>query len=394
MRAGGSTQICRDFAAGKCRRGNHCHFLHHDDQNYEDTWESKNREDGASRYSASHDSREHSLRSGRSNEACIHFAKGRCRMGASCKYVHHNSSDEYDKGSVDELSRERENDGRRRDNSFEQGGGHAPNRSGDTPCKFFANGNCRNGKYCRFSHDRQACRSPNRRLRDDRWGSNPGGDHQTLDRPKLSDSVSPSGRLRSDRWVTDGRMGDAVWNSPKQNDIVAVSDSAKLVEDKSGNAGATDPGLAEWPMREGWGHSLDNSRVHGEPPFSSDKKEADHLIAENAGANLRVSQSIGIDIWSGDAKMSPDWNYRVGSSSHIEEEHGQNNHGLTQGGTYLATTEHDRIQVTPGNCMLDVPVTVNSLYFEKSFTLKVQTQSIKNYVFALKCDDKSDKQIC
>ncbi|KAK7350870.1 hypothetical protein VNO77_09899 [Canavalia gladiata] len=352
IRAGGSTQPCRDFAAGKCRRGSHCHFLHQDNQDHEDSWENKRREDGAPRYSAPHENRDHSHKIGRSNEACINFAKGRCRMGASCKFVHHNNSDGHGKVPVDELTREREIDRRHRDNSFEQGSGHGPNRSGDTPCKFFANGNCRNGKYCRFSHDKQVCTSPNRRLRDDKWAGNPGGDYQMLDRPKLSDSVSPNGKLRDDRWGSDGNKTDAdkVWDSPKRDDTFAVSDTPKLVEDKSGNVGTTEPGFTAWPMRDGWGHSLDKSRVHGEPPFSSDKKEADHWIAGNTGANMHNSQSIGTDIWLGDAKMSPDWNYRVGSSSHIEEEHEQNKHkhGITQGGMYLAASEHDRIQTAPG----------------------------------------------
>ncbi|TKY73850.1 Zinc finger CCCH domain-containing protein 38 [Spatholobus suberectus] len=341
---------CRDFAAGKCRRGSHCHFLH-DNPNHEDSWENKCREDGAPRYSAPHESRDHSLKSGRSSEACINFAKGRCRMGASCKFVHHSNSDGHGKVSVDELTREREIDRRHRDSSLEHGGGYGQNRSGDTLCKFFANGNCRNGKYCRFSHDRQACRSPNRRLRDDRWASNAGGDYHMLDRPKLSDSVSPNRRPRDDRWGSDGNKADAdrVWDSPKRNDTVAVSDTAKLVEDKSENVGATEPGFTPLPTRDAWGHSLDKSRVHGEQPFSSDKKEADGWIAGNTAANMHGSQSIGTDIWLGDdAKMSPDWDYRVGSSSCIEEKHEQNKHGITQGGMYLATSEHDRIQIDPG----------------------------------------------
>ncbi|KAK7316969.1 hypothetical protein RJT34_00813 [Clitoria ternatea] len=350
MRSGGSTQTCRDFVAGKCRRGSHCHFPHHDNQNHQDSWENKRREDGAPRYSAHNESRGHSLKSGRSNEACIDFAKGRCRMGASCKFVHHSNSDVLGKVSVDERTRERDSDRRHRDSSFHHGGGHGQNRSGDIPCKFFASGNCRNGKYCRFSHDMQACGSPNRRLRDDRWASNPGGDYQMLDRPKLSDSVSPNRKLRDDKWGSDINKADAdqFWDSPKQNDAVAVSDPAKLVEEKSEKGSAPETGFTGWPTKDGWGHSVDKSRVHGEPPFSSDKKEADHWIAGNTGTNMHGPQSIGIDIWSGDAKMSPDWDYRAGSSSHVEE-HEQNKHGITQGGMYLATSVHDRIQITPGH---------------------------------------------
>ncbi|XP_019434527.1 PREDICTED: zinc finger CCCH domain-containing protein 55-like isoform X5 [Lupinus angustifolius] len=355
--AGGSLQPCREFAAGKCRRGSHCHFLHHDNQNYEDSWESKHREDGAPKYYAPHDSRDHSHRSGRSNEACVNFAKGRCRNGSSCKFVH-NNSDGYSKGSVDESNRERENDRRRRDNSFDQGGGHGPNRSGPPPCKFFANGNCRNAKSCRFSHDRQAYgSSPNRRSREDKWGSNPGGDHQTLDRRELIDSVSSTGRLRDDRWGSDGNMVDM--DNPKRNDTVAVSDTSKLVEDKCGNIDASDPGFTSWPRKDGWGHALYKNREHSEPTFSSGK-ETGHWMAENAGANKHVPQPTGTGNWSGD-EMSPDWNYRVRSSSHIQEEHGQNKHGITQGGTYLAT-EHEGTQVIPGQALNQNAQNINPLH--------------------------------
>jgi len=521
-RVGGSTRPCRDFAVGKCRRGSHCNFLHHDNQNRENSWEGRHREDGTPRYSATHESVDHSLKSGRSNEACINFAKGSCRMGASCKFVHDYDSEGYGKVSMDEFTREREDEalrypathesrdhslksgrsnefireredgarrypathesrdhslksgrsneftrerenggprypatyesrdhspksgrsneftseredgapryptthesrdyslksgrsneftseredgapryptthesrdyslksgrsndeygkvfmdeftrerevGRRhRDNSFEQGGRHVPNRTIDAPCKFFASGNCRNGKHCRFSHDTQACRSPVRRLRDDRWTRNPSRDHQMLDRRKLSDSISPNKRLRDDRWGSDSDMADPdrVKDSPKRNDTVSGSDTAKLIENKSGNVGATEPEFTDLPITDGWGHGLDKSELHAKPPILSDKNEADLWIAENTGANMHGSQSIGTtDIWPGDAEMSPDWNYRMGSSSHMEE-HKLKEHDVSQGGTYLAISEHNRIQLAPGKHVLDLPVTVQPL---------------------------------
>ncbi|KAF7834165.1 zinc finger CCCH domain-containing protein 38-like isoform X1 [Senna tora] len=352
MRTGGLPPPCRDFVAGKCRRGNRCHFFHHDIQNYEDSWESRNRKDGLPRYSATHESRDYSVRSG----TCINFAQGKCRMGASCKYVHHSNSDELSKGTADET---REYDRRRRENSFERGGGHEPNRSGDTPCKFYAAGNCRNGKYCRFSHDMQASRSPNRRLRDDRWGSNLGGD-RALDRLKGSNSVSPTRRPGDDRWGPDGNMVDVdkVWDGPKLNDTIAASDAEKLDEDNSRNMGAPEPGFPSWPKGDGWGNSFDNNKVYAEPPFVGDKKKADLWKAENAGATVGVPQAIGTDKWLGDAEMSPDWNYRVGSSGSIEDKSGQNKHGLTQGGPYLATSEHHQLQACSvvGQSQVAVPV--------------------------------------
>ncbi|KAK2444989.1 zinc finger CCCH domain-containing protein [Trifolium repens] len=308
----------------------------------------REREDRAPRYPATHEGGDHSLKRGRSNEVCTNFAKGRCRMGTSCKFVHDNDSDGYGKVFMDEFTREREIDRRHRDNSFEQGGRHVPNRTSDTPCKFFANGNCRNGKFCKFSHDRQACRSPDRRLRDDRWARNPGRDHQMLDRQKSSHSISPNRRLRDDKWGSDGDVADPdrVGDSPKRNNT--VSDTAKLIENKSGNVDATDPGFTTLSITDGYGHELDKSELHGKPPISSDTKEADCWIEEDTGANMHGSHSIvKTDIWPGDAEMSPDWNYKTGSSSHMEEP-GQNKHGIRQGGTHLAISEPDRVQLAPG----------------------------------------------
>ncbi|KAJ1405061.1 Zinc finger, CCCH-type [Sesbania bispinosa] len=328
--AGRLTQPCRDFAAGKCRRGSHCHFLHLGNQNFEDSWESRHRQDGAPRYSAAHESGDYCLTSGRSDEACINFLKGRCRMGASCKYVHHDNSDGFGKVSADESSRDRVINRRHMENSFEQGGWRYPNHIG-TPCKFFAFGNCRNGKHCRFSHDRQACRSPNRRLSDDRTRINQGGD-QVLDRPKLSDSDTPNRRIRDDRWCSDGSIAavDKVWDGPNKNHLVAVFDTAKLVEDNKNGVMS----FTAWPMSDGWGHNLDKNRVHGESPFSSYKKEANCWTAENAIDNIRISQSVDRSIWPGDEKMSPDWNYGERSSSRIKEEHRQNKQQVSPGQGY------------------------------------------------------------
>lgn len=322
-RDGRSAQPCRDFAVGNCRRGSHCHFLHHDKQSYEDSRESRHRPDGR-RYSNPRENGDYSLTNRRSNEACIYFAKGRCRMGESCKYAHHDNSDGFDKILADESSREREIDRRHIEQSFKQGDQHYPTHSSNTPCKFFAFGNCRNGKDCRFSHDRQAFTSPG--LRDDRSRSNQGED-QVLNRPKLSNSVAPNGRLRDDRCGSDGRMADVdkVWDGPMQTDLVAVSGTVNLVEDnKNGIIGAPEPGFMAWPMNDGSGHSLDRNRMHDESPFSIDKKEANCRTAENAFDNILNSQSVGGGMWPGDEQMSPDWNYGARSSNHIKDEHMQN----------------------------------------------------------------------
>jgi hypothetical protein len=175
-----------------------------------------------------------------------------------------------------------------------------------------------------------------------------------LDRQKMSDSVTPNGRPSGDRWVSDGSMAevDKVWDGPKQNDLVAVSDTTQLVEDKNnGITGA--PGFMTWPMNDGLDHSLNQNRVHNELPFSIDKKEANCRTEENAVDNILLSQSLGGGIWPGDEKMSPDWNYGARSSSHIKDEDGHNKH-----------------QVAPGNCLFIEKQCV----FLKPFNLQMEKQ--------------------
>ncbi|CAJ1937849.1 unnamed protein product [Sphenostylis stenocarpa] len=300
MRARGLTLACRDFASGMCRRGSQCRFLHSDNQKFDDSWVSRQRQDGYLIYYAPLESANNSRTTGRFNGTCINYAKGSCRMGASCKYVHHENSNQFNKASVVESTREMEIDRSCITSSLEQGGRRGTNQSSDNPCKFFAFGNCRNGNYCRFSHDRQACWSPDRGVS--------GGD-QALDRPKLSDEVGLHGRLMNDKWDLDSNMAD--------------------VDNKNGVMGGPETAITACSFGDGWGRNLDKNKVHGKTLFSSDMKEA----------NIHTSQSVGKDIWPDNEKMSPDWNHAVRPSIHIEEKH-----------------EQSKQQVAPGNPVLDVPL--------------------------------------
>ncbi|MED6196454.1 hypothetical protein PIB30_047671 [Stylosanthes scabra] len=332
MRPGGSTRPCRDFAVGNCRRGSHCHFFHDDNQNYDDGWENRSRQDRALRYSAPCDGGDYSLRSGRSNDACIHFAKGWCRMGASCKYIHHDNSDGFREISMAESTREREIDRRHMESSYERDDAHGPNHTGDIPCKFFAFGNCRNGKHCRFSHDSQAFQSPERSLRDDRMSYYVRD--EALDIQKFNDSSSPHRRLRDDRWRFKTNMADVdeAWDGPEKNDLGAVFDTENPVEDNTNRiSSAPEPSFTGWPMNDGLDRSLDKGRVNAQSAFSSAKNETNDWETQNAGDNMGSSQSINTVIWPGDEKMSPDWKYGVGSSCKTEEKHGQNKQEVAPG---------------------------------------------------------------
>ncbi|KAG2716361.1 hypothetical protein I3760_03G122500 [Carya illinoinensis] len=299
---GASTQLCRDFTAGRCRRGNHCHFLHQGNQHHEDNWESRHRKDGDSKYSTTHDTRDYTSRIGRSTPYCTDFVRGKCRRGASCRYSHDGASDSFDKVSGNDAIRERENR-RNRDASFERGVDPEHRRGGDVPCKFFAAGNCRNGKYCRFSHHSHSDLSPDGRSRGDRWGLG-----------RNSDDV------------------DRLWDGPKLSEwsnTANVSDTTKS-EDKSGKLGAPVARLTRWSIDDTrWGHDMDKEKKNcGDPAVDKaveNNEKAGHLwMEESAGASIGISESRGAEKWLGDMDMSPDWNYGVQSAKHaVKGEHGQ-----------------------------------------------------------------------
>jgi len=314
MRARGLPPECRHFAAGYCRRGSQCRFLHSDNKKFDYSRVSSRSQDGSLFRSAPLQSWDYCRPSGRSKETCLNFAKGWCRMGASCKYMHHENSNMFNKASMDESTGEMEIDRRCIGSSFTHGGRHGRIQRSDIPCKYYARGNCRYGKECRFSHDRQACGSPNRGFKDDLLRSS-GGD-EALDRPKLSQEVSLHGKLMDDRGALDGSMADA--------------------DNKKGIMVGPEPGLNTLPIGDEEGHSLDRNIVQSESPFSSDVKDA-----KNDSSNIHTSPSVGADISPGNEKMSPNCKDGAKSPIHIKEEH-----------------EHSKQQVAPGNHVFDVPLII------------------------------------
>ncbi|XP_048437845.1 LOW QUALITY PROTEIN: zinc finger CCCH domain-containing protein 38-like [Pyrus x bretschneideri] len=303
-RPGISAQLCKDYMTGRCRRASDCQFLHEGNSKYDDSWETRHRKRGALRYASPPETTEYyPLKSERYSVYCSDFVKGKCRKGASCKFDHHRPSDGFSKGSTIENTRERENERRNRDTSTERGAERVPHRSGDIPCKFFAAGNCRNKKYCRFSHHIQAYVSPERKSKDVRWG--PGH------------SLNDAG---------------PAWNGPKWSDTVTLSDAPMLTVDNR-NIGVPEVRSSAWSVDDNrWGcdrndenkNCVDRNVNH--EAAERNEKDANLWKEDNVGACVDLPKSRDTEKWLGD--MSPDWNYTVQSSNHVgKQEHGR----ITQG---------------------------------------------------------------
>ncbi|XP_020593978.1 zinc finger CCCH domain-containing protein 55-like [Phalaenopsis equestris] len=186
------TPPCRAFAAGQCRWGTECRFLHeagdwrqidrHHDAGSNDGRGSRleresrpphgeNLTDPREKDNYTHEKpfrrHEENLGDGlgnnvpyqgyRSNERCYDFTIGRCNRGAACRYIHHDASSDSGRSSRDEL-RGRVHD--RRDGNVSFGHRIEHRRSSDVPCKYFLRGYCLHGDGCKFRHQVGPLNSP------------------------------------------------------------------------------------------------------------------------------------------------------------------------------------------------------------------------------------------
>ncbi|KAK8486003.1 hypothetical protein V6N13_028595 [Hibiscus sabdariffa] len=350
-RSGVSTQLCKDFMAGRCRRGSQCHFLHQDIQNREDGWDNRQNRAVDSKYITHDDGKDYLIKSGRSTDCCTDYLEGKCRRGASCRFAHDGASDGFSRRQTNEISSEREHAKRNRVRTPERDGEREARRTSDIPCKYFAAGNCHNGKYCRFSHHGQSRASPERRSRGDRgvWCPSSIGVDKLQDGVTLRDADASFNVNNS--WNAPGRSdanalneAEVPWTGPKWSDADAsnnVNDSwtvskwsdtstylgvTKLSKETVENKGASEPRYSNWSMDETWQHNYDvgGKNIDGNvqrKKVDICKEEGFPRKIENAGDNVGVSEPKGAEELLGDMEMSPDWNYRIQPSFKTEHSH-------------------------------------------------------------------------
>lgn len=241
-----STQICKDFDSGRCRRGSQCRFLHPSREDGDilgdDTAESRrNRADRAhiSKNSYSRDDvsdpylgqNEQFQNRSRNAAPCKDFVKGKCRWGDTCRFSHHFASSEtFGKGNVRMSS----------DNDIE----HEPCENEKPLCKYFAAGKC-DRDNCRFSHE-----DPKLNSREGRQVE-VSVDHSLRDKSNRRDIL-----IRNEATSMLDNLKPYVWSEP----VVAVTSNTPTAAKKGSR----------------WGHSLeDENMTRGEPESAANSVHQD-----------------------------------------------------------------------------------------------------------------------
>ncbi|KAH1097391.1 hypothetical protein J1N35_014312 [Gossypium stocksii] len=324
--SGVSTQICKKFMAGRCRRGSQCHFLHQDIQGHEDGWDNSQKRASVSKYITRNEDKYYLIETGRSTD----YQNGNCRRGASCRSAHDGVSDGFSKGSINEISREREK--RNKLTSPERDVEREARKSSSIPCKYFCTGNCHNGNYCRFSHpaSTECDRS--------QWGRSSASSDKLLDGAELTD-VDASFNVEKYGNASNGSDADVSygseipWTGPKWSAADASIDlhnswAGSKQSDTSVYLGASklnkDTNEFSSNMDEGWQDGYDvcgknsESNVHCKR-IDIDKEDLKKI--ENVGVNAGVSEPKGAEESIVAMEMSPMWNYRIHSSVDMEKSH-------------------------------------------------------------------------
>ncbi|XP_051129511.1 zinc finger CCCH domain-containing protein 55-like [Andrographis paniculata] len=231
-----SSQICRDFAAGKCRRGSDCRFGHseivscgddgllgdatgeawrqtaNNNQSFKDplneVFQSALRDDSSDPY---HGQNEQSQIKTRTGVPCKDFIKGKCRWGDTCRFSHHSVyAGEFKKST-----------------RFNKDIEFKPGKNGIAICQYFAAGKC-DRHNCKFSHEHPEYSS----LEDGVLGKvvRAFGSHEkinTNNATKISDGVHGSGNKNRSQGIPE-------WTDHGRNIGTAESIDKEHVDDKQG----------------------------------------------------------------------------------------------------------------------------------------------------------------
>ncbi|KAK4387368.1 Zinc finger CCCH domain-containing protein 55 [Sesamum angolense] len=254
-----SSQICRDFTAGRCKRGSQCRFFHPKNVSHGDgvlegikTSESlRNRaershnsklsysrgpgsdlqDDASVPYHGKNDQFQNKTKSA---VPCKDFIQGTCKWGDNCKFSHHFASDEtFGKGT--------------RFTSVDKDIEHQPYRNEKPPCKYFAAGKC-DRHNCRFSHE------------DPKFKGLEGRQGEVTDSHSLHD--------KSNNW--------SAWNDATRisNNVKSAGAGETSVTESTGNTNNKGWGIPEW---------TDNSTSPNKRPSTPEATGGDAGIAESIG---------------------------------------------------------------------------------------------------------------
>ncbi|KAL8124920.1 uncharacterized protein LOC141719243 [Apium graveolens] len=220
-----SSQICRDFSVGMCRRGDQCRFLHEDNLNLRDEFKPE---------------RERADRSRGRQETSETFSSDNERL----RYRTLDKVSNYDRSNR---------------SSFDRDHRRQPHKNSNIPCKYFAMGRCHRDD-CRFSHDHPGGGDVKERVQYDRYTQHPDDENKYRHGPKWGDANGVSdmnindwndrdtGKMsytdRTPKRQAYGRLDQDIedenisWNGPKWSDGTGMSDVARPNLWDDSNAGS------------------------------------------------------------------------------------------------------------------------------------------------------------
>ncbi|XP_017241780.1 zinc finger CCCH domain-containing protein 38 [Daucus carota subsp. sativus] len=269
-----SSQLCRDFSVGMCRRGDQCRFLHDDNLNLSHEKLERERAEFRGRHET--------------NEA-FSADNGRPRYRTLDKVSN------YDRSN--------------RSSSFDHDHRRQPYKNVNIPCKYFAMGRCHRDD-CRFSHDHPGGGAVKEKLQYDRYDQHADDENTYWNGPKWGDAHGVSDMNNNDRNNLDTRKTNYVdrtakkqasgildqdwkdekitWDGPTWEHVTSVSDVARpnqWVDSNAGGVSFPEPPVARTKTDERCGNSMDlwNRTQNGSNTKNVDTVESTHVATFDGG---------------------------------------------------------------------------------------------------------------